>query len=271
MRNLTPDHLLVRQTPVDDDRWGEANEGKIEQKIRLERFQELEQTLRNNPAYSEPYIELAKIYLSLKRWTDAKRVLDRAAEQFSDDDQVMYLREDAQLARALQLMQIAEHQHQTEPTRLTEEAWQRTRIELNVVREKVCRARLQRQPDQVELLLPLAHALRELGKIGEAVASLQQTVKIPSLRAEAALELGQLFAQESRIPEALSAYRRAALYRVPPPAARIRKQALELAADLAEKYKLIDSARRYVDLLLVDDPSNAQLLERAARLRETPL
>ena len=112
--------------------------------VSLQRFQELELTIKNNPIHAEPYIELAKIYLKSRRWHDAKRVLDRAAQQFDKNDEVLTLREDAQLGRSLDLYNDAEAAYKAEPTVLTQEPLQSSKIELNGLRERICRARLER-------------------------------------------------------------------------------------------------------------------------------
>jgi tetratricopeptide (TPR) repeat protein len=158
MKPLTPDDLLLRKTPVELDRWtrGFDASGKPVSPVRLERFQELEQTLRNNPVMADPYLELARIYLNQGRWVDAKRVLDRAAELFSSNEDVLYLREEALLARSLQLLSHAEADHRSADNVLTEKEVVRARLDLNAVREKVCRTRLARHPQRLELTLPLA-------------------------------------------------------------------------------------------------------------------
>ena len=271
MRPLSSQDILNRQTPVDEKSW-DADETELPVgSIRLERFQQLEQILRNNPVNPSPYLELSRIYLADQRWNDAKRILDRAAEQFPEVEEILHLREDAQLARSLKLVQEAEKEYQAEPTILTQEAIARAKVELNAVREKVCRARLARGPEQVELLIPLGSALRELGKFDEAIEALSQATGEPELRADAALQLGDLYAQQRKIPAALAEYRRAALFRVPAPALEIQQKALRAAADLAERYKLLDSARRYVNMLLMIDPNDQAMQQKAAALRDLPL
>ncbi|MCA9131537.1 MAG: tetratricopeptide repeat protein [Planctomycetales bacterium] len=273
MQPLRPEDLLLRHTPVDTGRWFEdtAEETSATRVVPLERFQQLEQVLRDTPINVDPYLELARIYLQNSRWGDAKRVLDLACARFPEHEESQFLREEAQIARSLQLHAEARQEHAAEPTRLTREKLERCNIELNVLRENVCRARLARHPDQIELNIPLATALYNLGQSPEAIRVLQQAVGSPKLRAIAALQLGRVLEKEQRIPEALSAYRRAALFRVPLPPLELRLQALSAAADLAERSQLIDSARRYVGLLLELRPDDAQLAARFQALRQRPL
>lgn len=273
MKPLTPEDLLIRQTPADDLRWGTSPEASdnVVTPVALQRFQELELTIKNNPIHADPYIELARIYLKNRRWHDAKRILDRAAQQFDKNDDVLTLREDAQLGRSLELYNDAEAAYKAEPTVLTQEPLQSSKIELNGLRERICRARLERHPDRIDLLVPLAVALENLGNVDEAIKCLKQAAENPELRATAALQLGYVYTRARRIPEALSAFRRAALFRVPPPTEAIKREALAAAADLSQRHNLIDSARRYVELLLEMTPNDTKLAARLAELNATPL
>lgn len=263
MQPLKPDDLLIRKTPVEHGRWSERSDpaSGAAKPIRLERFQELEQTLRNNPVQSDPYIELARIYLHQERWIDAKRVLDRAAELFSGDEEVMYLREESQLARSLQLLAAAEAEYQRVPNETSEKELQRTRLDLNAMREKVCRARLVRHPDQLELTIPLAEALEGLDRSEEAVDYLRQAALDPDLRAPASLKLGEIFERTGRVTDALSSYRRAALFRLPPPAQAVKLAALTKAAELALQHRMLDSAARYVAMLREMEPQNLRWIQ----------
>lgn len=272
MEPLTPDDLLIRRSPVELDRWLEGNEpAPAAPAVALERFQTLEHVIRDNPLTVAPYLELARIYLQRNRWVDAKRVLEQATQRFPEHEEACFLYEEAQLARSLQLHWEAQAAQRDEPTRLTEESLDRSRVELNVLRERICRARLQRHPQQLELYLPLATALTNLGRSSEALTCLQTALTQPKLRSSAAWQLGQLYESMQRVPEALSAYRRAALFRVPPPPLELKRRALASAADLAERAGLIDSARRYVALLLELEPSSLELKARHLRLLAQPL
>ncbi len=273
MKPLTPEDLLIRETPADDLRWGNSPDTpeSVVSPVSLLRFQELELTIKNNPIQADPYIELARIYLKNRRWNDARRVLDRAAQQFSNNEDITTLREDAQLGRSLELYNEAEAAYKSEPTVLTQEPLQSSKLELNSLRERICRARLQRHPDKVELLVPLAVALENLGSVEEAIKCLRQAAEQPKLRATASLHLGYLYTRARRIPDALSAFRRAALFRVPPPSPATKREALSAAADLSQRHGLIDSARRYLEMLVEMSPDDDQLAKRLADLNATPL
>ena len=265
MKPLKPDDLLLRNSPVDQDRWTEGEQSSnghvIRKQVRLERFQELEQIVRNNPVQSEPYVELARIYLHQEKWIDAKRILDRAAEQFSSDEDVLYLREESQLARSLHLLSYAEAEHRRVPNDVSEKEVQRAKVDLNAMRERVCRARLVRHPEHLELTIPLADALEQLDRAEEAVDYLRQASQDPELRAAANLKLGEIFERNGRVTDALAAYRRAALFRIPQPTPAIRMAALSKAAELALAHRLLDSAARYVAMLRELEPQNLKWIE----------
>lgn len=270
MKPLKADDLLIRQTPVELERWSEAREGtgSTASPIRLERFQELEQTLRNNPVLSEPYVELARIYLQQERWLDAKRVLDAAAELFPSEEAVLHLREEAQLARSLQLLSYAEAEYKRGANVLTEKELMRSRLDLNAVREKVCRARLARHPEQLALTIPLAEALEGLDRSEEAIDYLLKAVHDPELRAVASLRLGTIYEKSGRVTDALSAYRRSALFRMPPASDATKIEALGRAAELSIAHRMLDSAGRYVALVRELEPQNIRWTQMAQEIEE---
>lgn len=272
MQPLTPDDLLIRRRALEPDGELLADErAKSARSVPLERFQALEHVIRDNPLTVEPYLELAGYYLSSQRWTDARRVLENACQRFPGEERSQFLLEESQLARSLQLNSEAEQAQRAEPTQLTQAALDKSQLELNALRERICRGRLQRHPEQLQLYLPLATALHGLGQSEKAIESLRLATQAPKLRSAAAFQLGQLLEEVGRIPEALSAYRRAALFRVPPPPRELKLRALAAAADLAERSRLIDSARRYVGLLVELDTDNTDLKERYDRLCAMPL
>jgi tetratricopeptide (TPR) repeat protein len=125
---------------------------------------------------------------------------------------------------------------------------------------------LHRDPDRLQYALPIAQALQQLDRTDEAIEYLKQAAMQGELRAEACLQLGELLEKSRRIPEALSAYRRAALFRVPPPSAEIKLKALQAAARLAQQHQLIDSARRYLEMLIELSPDDPRLAERLRAL-----
>lgn len=238
--------------------------------VTLQRYQELEQHLRNSPADGDAYLELNRIYMEQGRYFDAKRVLDKAMEHLSDDPRIVYEWEEMQVARSRQLLDTAEDQLKKDKSQANRDNRDRCAIDLANVRIHVCTARMKRDPNDHELVLPLSASLRQLGRHQEAIDALKSKKDIPDIRARVCLQLGMALMQTDKPLEALAAFRQAALYRSPPPPEKIRDKALELATEVAEKLGLLDSARRYVQLRIDAHPNDVALKQLLARLRQTP-
>jgi tetratricopeptide (TPR) repeat protein len=244
------DLLLRPSASALDDTLGPAP-SKPAPKISLVRYQELEQQIRNAPADAEPYRELAEIYSQQGRWKDVRRVLEMGVRHNPEDEPLLVLLEDSQLQSARQTLSAAREGCRVHPSAENADHLQRCEIDLANLRLAIGQARLARHPEQLELLIPCAIALRQLGRMDEAVSGLRTAQREPSLRARASLQLGMCLQQMGQVVESLAAYRQAALYRAPEPPAELKARALELAAELAEQSGLIYSARLYISELLM--------------------
>lgn len=257
------DTLFVRpsttQPPVDTKSYA----------IPLERFQQLEQEIRFAPANSGPYVELGQIYLGQQRWTDARRVLDAGVQFCPDCEALVLMREDLMLLLASQLVDAAKTNVAQNPSDATRYELEQAEISFANERIRVCRDRFTRHPEQKEILITWAIALRQLIRHEEAIALLNDAAKDPQLRARASLQLGMCYQTLDRPLEALAAFRKSAMYRSPAPEQKIKQRALELAMDLAEENGLIDSARFYAKQL-VDccDSSNRSTYEKKLKALE---
>jgi tetratricopeptide (TPR) repeat protein len=149
---------------------------------------------------------------------------------------------------------------------LTQKKLEDCRLELNGLRTRIFRSRLQRHPDQLELLVPLAESLQQLDRMEEAVEALRRAAAEPSLRAGASFQLGKLLEKLGKVPAALSAYRRAALFRLPPPKQELKIKALTAAVELSERHQLHHSAVRYLKLLRDLQPEDESCQERLKNL-----
>ncbi len=258
------DALFIKQSSIPPSR---------QTPIPLERFQHLEQEIRNSPANSQPYVELGQIYLNQERWNDAKRVLESGVQMCPECEPLVLMREELLLHQANQLLVHAKttlaQDHSDENKYALEQA------EVNYANERIriCRDRYTRHPEQKELLINWAIGLRQLGRSEEAIELLTRAAQEPELRARASLQLGMCFQTLSRPLDALAALRKASMFRAPPPEPKIRQRALELALDLAEESSLIDSARFYAEQLLIDCDRAKQehLKERLRRLESRDL
>ncbi len=265
------DGLLLRPKLGSIDAALDVDSSTTERRITLLAHQELEQSIRNSPADPMPYLQLAKIYQSQHRWKDTLRVLDAGVQHNPEYEPLVLLREDLILKAAEQTAEDARLAHSNDPNEETK--LQLERCETNLANERIqfCRTRFKRQPEQRELLIIWAGALKDLGRSELAIPLLEQAAQYPPLRARAFYELGLCQQKLNRPIEALSAYRKAALFRAPSPSPRLRIQALSMAFELSDQLGMVDAAIRYAELLVHDRaPQAAKLAKRIEVLKQTP-
>jgi tetratricopeptide (TPR) repeat protein len=249
------DSLFVRSNPL-------AQAESKPKAIPLQRSQELEQAIRNAPANPEPYVELGQIYVDQERWVDARRVLDAGVQYCPEHEPLMILHEDLTIHLANMALEQARKLNAQRPSDENRYGVEQAETDLANRRVKVCADRYARHPDQKEILIAWAVALRQLGRQEE-----------PSIRARASFQLGICLQSLGRPLEALAAFRKAALYRSPPPEPMVRTRALEMAIAIAEENHLIDSARYYTEQLIAccEHSQKEALQSSLQRLMETEL
>jgi len=241
--------------------------------IPLERFQHLEQEIRNAPANSPPYLELGQIYINQERWSDAKRVLETGVQLCPECEPLVVLREELLLHQASELLHLAKTTLAQDPSETNKYGLEQAEINYANERIRVCRDRFGRHPEQKEILINWAIGLRQLARFDEAIELLNKAVAEPELRARASLQLGMCYQTLSRPLDALAAFRLASMFRAPRPEPKIRQRALELALELAEENSLIDSARFYAEQLLIgcDPAKRSQIKEKIRQLESLDL
>ena len=241
--------------------------------IALERFQQLEQEIRNAPASAIPYVELAQFYLNQERFADAKRVLETGVQCCPEHEPLLLMREDLLLHQAGKLVEQAKMELVQNQSDVNKYAVEQSEINFANERIRVCRDRYGRHPEQTDVLINWAIGLRQLARFDEAVELLNKATNDVDSRAKASLQLGICYQTLNRPLDALSALRRASLYRSPPPEPAIRRRALELALEIAESVSLIDSAKYYAEQLLLDcDPmKRISIVESVRRLESIEL
>jgi len=238
--------------------------------IPLERFQHLEQEIRNAPANSPPYLELGQIYINQERWSDAKRVLETGVQLCPECEPLVVLREELLLYQACELLNLAKTASVQDPSEANKYGLEQAEINYANERIRVCRDRFGRHPKQKEILINWAIGLRQLARFDEAIELLTKAAAEPELRARASLQLGMCYQTLSRPLDALAAFRIASMFRAPLPEPKIRQRALELALELAEENSLIDSARFYAEQLLDGcDPAKRSQIKEKIRLLES--
>jgi tetratricopeptide (TPR) repeat protein len=270
-RFLAVDELLIRPgaDQIQDPFVNADDQPKSPVRISLARHQELEQCLRNSPADPAPYLELAEIYSSQQRWKDVRRILDQGVNHNPDNESMRFMREEILMQCSREQLDLAKKELRSRRTEENELEVERCETDLANTRVAVCEARYKRHPDQSDLLIPWAIALRQLRRMDEAIEQLRKAQQVPELRSRASLQLGMCYQQTGGVLDALAAYRCAALFRAPTPPDDLKQRALELAYELAEQNQLYDSAVRYLELLLAEQPKNRDFLEnRMKALRQ---
>jgi tetratricopeptide (TPR) repeat protein len=184
------DGLLLRPKLGSIDAALNVSGGSTAPRIALLAHQELEQLIRHSPADPQPYLQLAKIYQSQHRWKDTLRVLDAGVQHNPDYEPLMLLREDLILQAAEQAVDDARQNYSHDPNHESKLALERCETNLANERVQFCQKRFKRHPDQLELLVIWAGALKDLDRPEEAIPLLEQATQEPPLRARAYYELG---------------------------------------------------------------------------------
>ena len=211
----------------------------------VQRRQQLEHFIRDCPADTDVYLELAAIYRQQDRPVEAMRVLKKGLEVQPDEPRLLWECEEASLARSLrQLREVAELDRRLATPEVQREL-ERSQTDWACRRIEVCRARLTRHPDQPQLRVVLAEALRDIGQFEEAIREAEAAAQHEPVAPQALLIQGQCLQAIGRLLPALAAYRAAALRRSVPAPQRVRRIAMRSAMDVAERLGLNLSAARY--------------------------
>jgi tetratricopeptide (TPR) repeat protein len=232
--------------------------------MKLTPIQQLELSIRDQPANPEFYLQLVPLYLEKERDYDAERLLEKAKEA-TGDARVRQLWEDVTMLRMGKKIDFARREAEREDTpaaraELTQLRADRDRFEIEVFTQR-CR----RQPASGMLRLELGLRLKRAGKLHTACEEFREALASSDQRSAAALQLGECLAQFFDYPEALKHYRLAADAALAGQQLELRKEALYRAAELASRVKLRRPAQRYLTELLQIDPAYrdaAQLLEK---------
>ena len=244
-RPVAPDELLRKNASDENEPAPTAQQTKVQ----LERRQELEHKLKANPTDLDGFLELAAIYRSEQRPLEAKRLLRQAKQIFPDDEQVNWQLEEAILARSLQQLrevtELAERLNSPEADRELE----RSRSDWAHRRMEVCRARLERDPEQNGYRLVLAEAKFDaelfedaFADAGELIGHNEFSAAAHFLRARCLLALGK------DLP-AMKELRAVALRRALVAPAPLRRTSLTMLVELADKLALDSSGQHYREQL----------------------
>ena len=216
-----------------------------EPKVALQRRQELEHHIQSNHTDLNAFIELAKIYRSEQKPTEAKRVLNQAVQIFPDDSDLIWELEEATLARSLQQLRevsdLASRLNTAETDRelkRCQQDWARQRIE-------ACRARLAREPQHMHLRLALSEAFYDAGMYEGAVEELELLLEDDEHSPAAHLIRGKCLLAMKKELEAMVHFRACALRRSVVAPLRTRIMALKLLCETADRLGLSLTGSKY--------------------------
>jgi tetratricopeptide (TPR) repeat protein len=209
------------------------------------RRQQLERTVREGSLDIDLYLELAALHRAEDRPLEARRILQQALQLSKDDPRVLWEFEEATLARSLQQVRevadLAARLHTPEVDREMKRAqtdWSNRRLE-------VCRARLNRDPTQIQLRLVVAEALYDLGMFKEACEEVLPCLESDATSSAAHLIRGKCLLDMGQDLDALADFRAVAMRRAVPGPAKMRLTAMRYALDIAQRNQLALSIERY--------------------------
>ncbi|QDV69604.1 Tetratricopeptide repeat protein [Rosistilla carotiformis] len=232
----------------------------------VQRRQALEMSIRDAPADVAPYLELARIHRAIDKPAEAQKVLEKAVRVASDDPDVLWELEEAELARSLQRLKELKGLHNQHPTPDVTSDLERAQHEWAIRRAEVCRKRLLRDPSQTNLCIVMAEAMYEMGKFNEAIAALEPALEDPQECSKAFLVRGMCLQAINEPLAALTAFRGAALRRSLQPLPSVKLAALRHAADLASRLGLRATCKRYLRGILQLNPNDLVATQALARL-----
>ncbi|QEG39504.1 Tetratricopeptide repeat protein [Roseimaritima ulvae] len=243
-RPVQPDELLRRDPPSEP---AEA----APPAVNLQRQQELERYLQPRPADVDAYRELAEIYRQLDRPLDARRTLQKGLEIHPDEPKLLWQFEEACLAQSLHQLREVTALTKRLGTPEAQRELDRSRTDWACRRVDVCRARLKRDPQNMQLRVVLAEALRDMGLFEAAIEAAEVVAGHDALAPTAFLIRGQCYQALGESMKALPLFRAAALRRATPAPPRLRIVALRAAMELAEQQGLMLSLQRYERFLKI--------------------
>ena len=244
-RPVRPDELLRRNPGAEATSSLDESAELPDTKVRLERRQELEHHLKQSPTDRDAYLELGRIYRAEDRPADARRILQQAIEIFPDEESILWECEEAILARSLQQLRNVTELAENLDTAETEHELQRSKADWAARRIEVCRARLARMPEKLNLRVSLADAMYDAGDFQDALSELDPVLNDDELAPSAYLLRGRCLLELGKDVDAMKALRASALRRAVVAPLSIRVQALRLLCQAAERLGVLLTLEKY--------------------------
>ena len=255
-RPVRPDELIRREVTNPPDWENQDGNPDAQHRVTLQRRQELEHKQKSNPTDLDGFLELADIYRAEERPLEAKRLLTQAAEIFPEDLNIRFQLEEAILARSLQQFREVSELATRLQSAEAERELERSRSDWAFRRMEVCRARLERDPNQTQIRLSLVEAMFDAEMFEDAFSDahslLEKDAYAPQahfLRAKCLIALGKEV-------EAMKELRAIAMRRAVVAPLPLKTASLEMLCELADKYALDATGTQYREMLkrLEDSP-----------------
>jgi tetratricopeptide (TPR) repeat protein len=207
-------------------------------KLRLERRQQLEHHLKDNPTDLDGFMELGRIYRADNRPLEAKRIFEQARQIFPEEQELLWEYEEAVLARSLQQYREVSDLAARLDTLETERELKRSQNDWARRRIEVCRARLTRDPNLLHLKIALAEAMYDAEMHEDAIDQ-------DELSPVAYLIKGRCLLASGNHLQAMVALRAVALRRAVVAPLKTRIIALKLLCETAEKVGVALTLAKY--------------------------
>lgn len=226
--------------------------------LRLERRQQLEHRLKENPTDLDGFMELGRIYRVDNRPLEAKRIFEQARQVFPEEMELLWEYEEAVLARSLQQYREVNDLASRLDTLETERELKRSQNDWARRRIDICQARLKRDPNLHHLRVALAEAMHDAEMYEDAIVELNKVVNRDELSSFAYLIQGRCLLASGNEMQAMVALRAVALRRTVVAPLRTRIIALRLLCETAEKLGLAITLARYRQHLMQAEQELAQ-------------
>ena len=165
---------------------------KREVVVQLSPEQQLEQTIQQNPADLDKYLELADLYQKGEKFDQAEATLKKGLDASGGELRFRERIEEMQLAYERRRLVIAERRAKETPTDESRDLYKRIKAEFNRKELDFFRGRLERYPEQVGNKLELAIRLKKAGSYADAIPLLQEIAShSPDHKGTALIELGE--------------------------------------------------------------------------------
>ena len=258
----TPKRERAEDEGVAFDLEDETDESSEDSSVKLNRRQQLEKAIREDPMDVESHCQLAELHTNDQRFADAEKVLAAAIEANGVSLKLESLYEDARIRTSGAKVAIAEQRYARSKSDEAKELGAKLRDDLNRLELEIYEKRCQRYPDKLRLHYELALRLRRAGNYLEAVKSYDEARKDPDYKVAATLEMGECWQQLKQYSKAMKCYEVAISKSTDLDGDR-QKLALYRGGILAAALKRQDEAKQWFQKILELDPA---FKDTAARL-----